>query len=43
MKYSTKTIFEVCDSEETFFFLKFVIDGKCTHKAHSLSGNIHIG
>ena len=33
MKYSTKTIFEICDSEETFFFLlKFVINGNAPKK-----------
>ena len=33
MKYSTKTIFEICDSEETFFFLlKFVINGNAPIK-----------
>ena len=33
MKYSTKTIFEICDSEETFFFLlKIVINGNAPIK-----------
>ena len=43
MKYSIKIVFEICDSKEAFFSLKFVINGKCAHKAHSLSGNIDIG
>ena len=43
MKYSIKTIFEICDSKEVFFSLKFVINAKYTYKAHSLSGNIHTG
>ena len=41
IQYSTKTLFENCDLEEDFFFLKFVIIWIA--KAHFLSGNIHIG